>query len=193
MNPEQWQKVKEIFDAALKREPNELSSFLDKACDGNQELRREVEILLASSENVGSFMDQAAIGKVADMFVSEDKNLQIGQRLGHFKIIEPLGAGGMGKVYLAEDLLLHRRVALKVLPDDIAADIDYLRRFKQEALAVSALNHPNILTIYEIVESNGSRFIASEYVKGETLRQTIQNLTVSETLDIAVQIAAALD
>ncbi len=165
-----WQQVKEILQSALERPPAEREHFLDKICAGDNSLRREVETLLASSENVGSFMEQAAIGKVADMFVSEDKNLQIGERLGHFKIIEPLGAGGMGKVYLAEDLRLHRRVALKVLPDDIAADIDYLRRFKQEALAVSALNHPNILVVHEIGEAGDVHFIVSGFVVGKTLR-----------------------
>ncbi len=193
MEAERWQKIKGLFDAALELAPAKREKFLNNACGADAELRREVENLLASSDNVGSFMKQAAIGEVAEILVSEDKNLQIGERLSHFKIIEPLDAGGMGKIYLAEDLRLHRRVALKVLPDDIAADKDYLRRFEQEALAASALNHPNILTIYEIVETNDSRFIASEYIKGETLRRTIQNLSVSDTLDIAVQIAAALD
>jgi serine/threonine protein kinase/TolB-like protein/Tfp pilus assembly protein PilF len=193
MNQEQWQKVTEIYDAALDREPDELVSFLDEACVGDRELRREVETLLAAAANAGSFMQREAIGAVAEMFVGEDKHLPIGECLSHFKIVSRIGAGGMGEVYLAEDLHLKRPVALKVLPDDIADNKEYLRRFEQEALAVSALNHPNILTIYEIVEANGTRFIASEYVKGETLRRTIHNLSVAETLDIAVQIAAALD
>ncbi len=192
MSGEHWKKAKEILGEALKLAPENRAAFLDKVCSDDN-LRREIEILLASSENVGSFMEQAAIGEVAEMFESEDKNLTSGALLSHFKIIEPLGAGGMGKVYLAEDLHLHRQVALKVLPNDVAADKDSLRRFEQEALAASALNHPNILTIYEIVEANGSRFIASEYVKGETLRQRIPNLSIMETLDIAVQIATALD
>ena len=194
MNPEQWQKVKEIFDAALKREPNELSYFLDKACDGNQELRREVEILLASSENVGSFMEQAAIGEVAEIFVGAENNLQTGERFNHYEIIRRLGAGGMGEVYAAEDTKLHRRVALKLLPQSLSSDRDANRRLLREARAAAALDHPHICQIHEIAETGGRSFIVMQFCEGETLAEKIEreNLTLRETLDLAVQIADAL-
>jgi serine/threonine protein kinase len=116
-------------------------------------------------------------------------------QLGHYKIISALGAGGMGEVFLAQDVELERRVALKVLPDDFAENEDRVRRFVQEARAASALNHPNILTIYEIGERDGSHFIATEFIEGETLRQRLKSssLSLRETLDIALQIVAALN
>ncbi len=189
----QRQQVKEILQSALERPLAERAKFLDEVCGDNEFLRREVESLLASSEDADSVLEQTAVGQAAETFAGENKILQIGAQLNYYKIIKFLGAGGMGEVYLAEDTRLHRQVALKILPETIADNEDYLRRFEQEALAASALNHPNILTIYEIVEANGLRLIASEYVKGETLRQTINNFSLAEMLDIAVQIAAALD
>jgi len=193
MNPEQWQKVTEIFDAALKREPNELSSFLDKACS-NQELRREVETLLASSENVGSFMEQAAIGEVAEILVSTENNLRIGKCFNQYEIIKQIGAGGMGKVYLAKDKKLDRHVAVKILNEKFSQDESNLHRFIQEAKAASALNHPNILVIHEIDESGDTHYIVSEFVEGETLREILQEspMKLPEVLDIAIQIANAL-
>ncbi|MGH9947493.1 MAG: protein kinase domain-containing protein [Pyrinomonadaceae bacterium] len=113
-------------------------------------------------------------------------------RLSHYRIISKIGEGGMGEVYLAEDLNLRRKVAIKILPETVAID-ENLRRFEQEAFAVSALNHPNILTIYEVGEADGMHFIVSEYVAGELLRDRIKNLTINETLDISTQIAAALE
>ena len=115
--------------------------------------------------------------------------------LGRYEIRSLLGAGGMGEVYLAQDTQLRRLVALKLLPGDYTHNKERLHRFEREAHTASALNHPNILTIYEIGEANGSRFIASEFVKGETLRDRLKrkNLILSETLDIAAQIAAALN
>jgi len=118
---------------------------------------------------------------------------EAGKQFGRYQIRSQLGAGGMGEVFLAEDAELKRLVALKVLPDEFSNDAERLRRFIQEARAASALNHPNILTIYEIGAANDLRFIASEFIKGETLRQKIQNLSLAETLDIAVQIASALE
>ncbi len=191
MNSDQWQKAKDLFEAALRCPSDKRRRFIDENCDGDAEVRREVKSLLATSDDAASFLEQPAVGEVAETIAGQKS--PVGKTLGHYKILSQIGAGGMGEVYLAEDLRLHRRVALKILSENIAADKDYLPRFEQEALAASALNHPNILTIYEIVESNGSRFIASEYVKGETLRRTIQNLSLTETLDIAVQMAAALD
>lgn len=120
--------------------------------------------------------------------------LEIGSSLGHYRIVSKIGSGGMGEVYLAEDTRLRRKIALKVLPDGIAKDEDRLRRFEQEAFAASALNHPNILTIYEFGTTNETHFIAAEFVEGETLRERLAREAVDliESLDIAVQIASAL-
>jgi len=137
-------------------------------------------------------LERPAVGEVAEVIVGNKEKSRVNQSLSHYKIIKPLGAGGMGEVFLAEDSELERLVALKVLPAEFSQDAERLRRFVQEARAASALNHQNILTIYEIGTANDSRFIASEFIKGETLRQRIQNLSLTETLDITIQIASAL-
>src|SRR5437879_8977376 len=120
--------------------------------------------------------------------------LSAGTKLGRYKIHAQLGAGGMGEVYLAQDTKLDRKVALKILPVDVAAHPDRMKRFVQEAKAASALNHPNIITIYEIDETDSGHFIATEYIDGETLREHMRNTPVKlgEVLDVAVQIASAL-
>ena len=119
----------------------------------------------------------------------------IGRTLAHFRILETLGSGGMGDVYLAEDTRLGRRVAVKVLPSGFESDPERIRRFVREAQAASALNHPNVATIYEICEADGIHCIAMEYVNGQTLGAKIGEvpLRVGEVLDIASQIADALD
>ncbi|MDQ3061904.1 MAG: protein kinase [Acidobacteriota bacterium] len=120
--------------------------------------------------------------------------LKGGQQLSHYKILSAIGAGGMGEVYLADDSRLHRKVALKLLPKNIAEDKDRLRRFEQEARAASALNHPNILTVHEFGVENGVHFLATEFVEGETLREKINSdeLNLTDTLNIAEQTAFAL-
>ena len=120
--------------------------------------------------------------------------LQNGQTISHYKVISPIGIGGMGEVYLAEDQKLHRKVALKILSEDVLTDKERLRRFQREAQAVSALNHPNILTIFEFDADSGIHLFASEYVKGETLRKKLirDHLPIKEALDITIQIASAL-
>src|SRR5712691_9750250 len=116
-----------------------------------------------------------------------------GTRLGRYEIRSQIGAGGMGEVYLALDTRLDRKVALKILPAEVAAHPDRMRRFVQEAKAASGLNHPNIITIYEIDETESGHFIATEFIEGETLRERgRQPLRLSESLDIATQIASAL-
>jgi len=191
---ERWQQIKEILQSALERPVDERERFLDKICAEDESLRREVENLLASSENVGSFMERAAIGKVTEMFVSEDKNLQIGERFNHYKILSPLGAGGMGEVYLAEDMKLNRFVALKLLPQSLSADQDANRRLLREAQAAATLDHPHICQIHEIAERDGRSFIVMQFCEGETLAEKLErgNLHLRETLDLAIQIADAL-
>jgi serine/threonine protein kinase len=124
----------------------------------------------------------------------EANNLELENSLGHYRILKKLGAGGMGEVFLAEDTRLDRRVALKVLPEDLAGDTDRMRRFVREAKSTSALNHPNILTIYEIGESENTSYIVAEYIEGETLRERLQRepLNLKSALDVAVQITSAL-
>jgi len=193
MTPERWQKVKEVFSSALQHEPTQRSAFLADACVGDEALHHEVESLLASHEKGGSFIDSPAYEAAADM-LSGDQELRAGQTIASYEIISFISRGGMGEVYLAHDKRLRRKVALKLLPASFTNDGDRLRRFEQEARAASALNHPNIITIYEIREANLTLMIAAEFVEGETLRQHLLHtpLGVAESLRIAIQIADAL-
>jgi serine/threonine protein kinase/Tfp pilus assembly protein PilF len=192
MVPAQWQKVKDLFDAALKLAPGERPRFLDENSNGDETLRREVESLLANAENAPLFMETPAVGEVAEAIVGEKQRLRPGQNFGHYQIISLLGVGGMGEVYLAQDTRLHRQVALKTIANS-ATNQQNLKRFLREARAASALNHPNICTIYEINESGETPFIAMEYVVGETLDEKIKaNIEIDESLDIALQVADAV-
>src|SRR2546422_8800907 len=123
------------------------------------------------------------------------KSLPANTNLSHYRIVSPLGAGGMGEVYLAEDTRLGRKVALKLLPEQFTKDADRVRRFEQEARAASALNHPNIITIYDIGQANGVHFIATEFIEGQTLRQQLLSarMQLSEALDVALQVTGALE
>src|SRR5689334_12041826 len=194
MTPERWQQVKEIFNSAINYRPEERSSFISQACYGDDDLRSEVESLIASHEQGGSFIDKPAFEAAASLLVSNPAELKSGQTIASYEVISFLSRGGMGEVYLAEDKRLGRKVALKLLPASFTTDQDRLRRFEQEARAASALNHPNIITIYEIREAAGSHVIATEFVEGETLRHRLSRapLTLSETLNIAIQVADAL-
>jgi len=127
------------------------------------------------------------------MSIETAKRLRKSDQIGHYQIMEQIGEGGMGVVFLARDLRLHRNVAIKVLPETVSTDKSRLNRFEQEAVAASALNHPNILTIHEIGRSDNAKFIVSEYVNGFTLREKIPTLTVSESIDLAIQVASALE
>jgi eukaryotic-like serine/threonine-protein kinase len=191
MNREDYQKVKKIFQAAFDLAPVERAAFLDDACRDNEDLRREVQRLLDSFES--GYLEQPAIGKMAESVVAA--GLSNGQIVGRYKIHEKIGAGGMGEVFAAEDMRLKRKIALKILPALFSLDKERLHRFEQEACAASALNHPNILTVHEFGADEGTIFIASEFVKGETLRERLtgKSLDLSEALYIALQIAAALN
>jgi serine/threonine protein kinase/Tol biopolymer transport system component len=194
MTPERWQQVKHIFNAAIEQDPKYRPAFIEEACGADAELRSEVESLISSHEEGGSFIDSPAF-EAAGLFDEEAAVLRPGQTLGSYEVISPLGAGGMGEVYLAEDRRLGRKVALKILPASFTRSADRVRRFEREARAASALNHPNILTIYEIGEREGAHFIATEFVEGETLRQRLRRepLGLAAALDVAAQIADALN
>ncbi|MFN2502138.1 MAG: serine/threonine protein kinase, partial [Pyrinomonadaceae bacterium] len=155
MHPERWTQVNALFDAAVDLEPGRRSAFLDESCSGDQKLRAEVEALLESDEFSWDFIETPALEVAAPLLTDEEPQLQPGATMGRYRVIQLIGEGGMGEVYLAADEKLHRQVALKLLPIDYTRDKHRLRRFEQEARAASALNHPNILTIHELGETNG--------------------------------------
>ena len=191
MSDPHWESLKEIFHAAIALPVQERPAYLDRACDSDTELRRAVESLLKSHEETG-FVDQPAYQAAADMLVAVS-NFKTGQTVAHYKILSLLGEGGMGRVYLAEDTKLHRKVSLKFLSANVTQNHERLRRFEQEARAASALNHPNIITIHEIGEENGHQFIATEFIEGQTLRERLRSpLDLDEALEIAIQVASAL-
>lgn len=195
MTPERYQQICDIYFAASELPFARRAEFLREACGADDDLRREAESLLASTEYATHFFDGSALELAAGALADEQQREKIGREFAHYKIVGLLGAGGMGEVWLAEDARLKRRIALKLLH---AAQTDFkedrLKRFEQEARAVSALNHPNIITIFDIGESDGWQFIATELVDGKTLRQTMQgkSLPAREAVEIAEQIAAAL-
>jgi serine/threonine protein kinase len=190
-----WQQLEALFHDAVELDPHERAAFLDERCDGDPELRSEVESLLHSSDRTSGFLNKPILDVVKEIANGPPPTIVPGAQLGRYRIISKLGAGGMGQVYVAEDSRLKRRVALKVLAPDLTRDQRALRRFEHEAQAASALNHPNILTIFEFGEINGLHFIASELVEGQTLRQKLRTgrLDVREAVDIASQTAWALE
>jgi eukaryotic-like serine/threonine-protein kinase len=205
MDANRWKQIKEIYDHALDLSSEERAGFLAEACASDDDLRREVESLLTAHDHAGTFLQAPAV-QVAAREIADDEFTStvaaklpatpqlIGRELANYKIISLLGRGGMGEVYLAEDKRLHRKVALKMLPAQFTNDAERVRRFEREAKAASATNHPNILTIYEIGQVEGLRFIATELVDGVTLRQAMRNdgMSIAESLSVAIQVAGAL-
>ena len=194
MTPEQWQQIKTIVQRALELEPEQRDRFIRDNCSGDEFLRGEAAELLAAHDNASGFIETPAyVGRIAKSNDGGQK-LSAGTIIGRYRIESLIGEGGMGEVYLAEDTRLRRKVAIKVLPSELAADQERLYRFEQEARAASALNHPNIITIYEIGESHGLNFIATEYIEGETLHERLQRgaLPLEAVLDISTQVTSAL-
>jgi serine/threonine protein kinase/Flp pilus assembly protein TadD len=189
---EHWQQAKRIFDDALRQKPEARARFVSEVCGDDKTLFREVESLLSSFDSAGSFLETPAIAKFAHAI--ETRKLEPGKCFGHYEIINQIGVGGMGEVYLARDNTLDRSVAIKILNEEFSQDESSLQRFVTEAKAASALNHPNILTIYEFGEAEDARFIVSEYIEGKTLREIIResSLKLPEILDISIQITGAL-
>jgi len=194
MTPPRLQLIEQIFHSALDREPAQIGAFLDTACAGDKLLRCKVETLLALQKQVGGFLETPAVIVAAKILENAQPDLLVGQRIGHYELSQRIGAGGMGEVYLATDLTAGRKAAVKLLPARFTGDAERLKRFAREARAVVALNHPNILTIYEIGEDRSTHYIASELIDGETLRQRVEreSMETEEALDVAIQVASAL-
>ena len=194
MSPEQWQKIKAVFKDAQTRTPEEREVFLDEVCDGDKEMRREIESLLSFYKSAESFLETPLVEKMEDEISTENYRFADGQNFNHYEIIRQIGAGGMGEVYLARDKKLNRQVAIKILNEKFARHESNLNRFVQEAKAASGLNHPNILVIHEIGETESAHYIVSEYIEGKTLRHIFKEKTLEmpEILDIAIQIGSAL-
>jgi len=194
MSSDRWQQIEELYHAALKLELRQRAAFLEQACSGDEDLRRELESLLAADAQAENFIESPALEMAAQALADAGPPTLVGKKLGAYQILSPLGAGGMGEVYKARDTRLKRTVAIKVLPPDKTSDPERKCRFVQEARAASALNHPNIITIHDIGGEDGIDFVVMEYVAGKTLGQVIprRGLKLKEVLKYAVQIADAL-
>ncbi len=200
MDQRRWEQIDVVLQQALEIEKGERAPFLDKVCAGDAELRQEVEDLLNREVDTGEFLKHSPPVGVAGKSARQPDALRAGEQISHYRIKAQIGRGGMGEVYLALDERLQRLVAIKTLPAEFATQPERVRRFEQEAIAASKLNHPNIITIFEIVQTDRAFFIATEYVKGLTLRRMLtgaetkqsQRIGVEQALEITIQIASAL-
>lgn len=193
MADDNWEQIRRIFDDALLLAPAERLEYARRACKGNKFLLTEIETLLASHDNADSFLEAPVFEKIAGTNEPRDR-IKTGEHLAHYEIIEQIGEGGMGDVYLAVDPRLNRKVAVKLLAGHITEDKMRVSRFRQEAYATSALNHPNIVTIHEIGRWLDRDFIVTEFIGGVTLREWLRKgkLSVGEAIDVALQVASAL-
>ena len=185
MTPERWQEIRDVLEEVLQLAPDQRSAFLDRACSSDSSLRQEVDTLIASSDDVRSSFLQPSVQRIT---------LASGTKLGEYEVKSLIGSGGMGEVYRARDSRLGRDVAIKVLPSFLSSDSDRLRRFEQEARAAAALNHPNILAVFQMGKYEGTPYLVSELLEGETLREQIKRgrLSVRKTIEYGVQIARGL-
>ena len=194
MKPERWEQINDLFQSAVERAPEDRAAFLEEACRGDEALCREVKSLIACYEPAQGFIESSAFEVAPELLADARPGAMVGESIGHYRVESLIGVGGMGEVYLARDERLGREVALKFLPEQLTADKIQLSRFKSEARVASALNHPNILTVYEIGVEGNRHFIATEFIKGVTLRASLAHgrMNVHDALEIAVQVASAL-
>src|SRR5256886_56576 len=195
MNPERWQQIDRLFHSALERNGGERAAFLAQACLGDERLRQEIDSLLASHDQAASFIETPAGDAAAGLMAERHSRLRPGTMVNRYKILDLLGEGGMGEVYLAQDMRLGRKVALKLLSTYLSSDGERLHRFEQEARAASTLSHANVCVVHEVGEAkDGRHYIVMEYVEGVTLRDRMSDarMKMSEVLDTGVQVASAL-
>ena len=191
--PERWQQIERLYNDACERDPAGRETFLAEACGADEVLRQEVRSLLDCTGEADRFLERPALVEAARSLALSARPALTGRRISGYDVGALVGAGGMGDVYRARDLRLGREVALKVLEPSIAADPESRRRFEREAQAASALNHPNIVTIYGVGEQDDVSFIAMELVQGRTLHQVMAApMPLATVLDLSIQIAAAL-
>ena len=176
MTPERWRRVEELYHAALARDARDRARFLGDACAGDDALRRDVESLLAQPASAEAFLGEPAVVMAARLVSGPGPSIPVGHRIGGYQVQAPLGAGGMGVVYRALDTKLNRPVAIKLLSDDLA-DAAARRRFQREAQTASSLNHPHIVTVYDVGEVDGRQYLVTEFVDGGTLRDWAQATT----------------
>jgi len=197
MKPERWQQIKRLYYAALERGPEERAAFLEESCAGDEDLRREVESLIATQSGIDRFIESPAI-EVVSKALARDQAPPVdlvGRTIAHYRIVEKIGAGGMGVVYRARDEHLRRDVAVKILPEYFASDPERMARLDREAWLLASLNHPNIAAIHGLEAFDGKRFLVMELVEGETLAQKIAKgpLSVDEILNVCRQISEGLE
>ena len=202
MTQERWQRVDKVYHAALERQGTERAAFLDTAREGDDALRREVDSLLACDEEAQSFLAKSAMDVAAKALAQSHEPSRVGEQLGSYELLAPLGAGGMGQVYRARDVRLDRIVAIKILAPDMADDPEFRRRFEREARTISQLSHPHICALYDIGHQPPSPgtgrvvdYLVLEYLEGETLAERLAQgaLPLPTALEVAIQIASALD
>ncbi len=194
MKAERWKQVNDLFQSTVERAPEERAAFLDESCHGDEGMRREVESLLTSHERAANFIEVPAFEVAPELVTTDSAGPLVGKLIAHYRIESLIGIGGMGEVYLARDERLGRKAALKFLPHSLTTDEAQLSRLKNEARTASALNHPNILTVYEIGAEGNVQFIATEFIEGVTLRATLASgrMSAHNAVEIAVQVASAL-
>src|SRR5437763_6583737 len=199
MERERWQRIEELYHSAVEMPDEQRNSFLEEACRGDHSLVEEVESLLKYGATPHSLLDKPAIAVLAKAIAVDENQPSAprleGKTISHYRVLKALGQGGMGMVYKAEDLKLRRHVALKFLPASLARDQQALQRFEREAQAASALNHPNICTVYEIDESDGLHFISIELLEGQSLKERIAPapLEIPKILGVIIEICDALE
>lgn len=194
MKPERYEQIDKVFQAAVELDADRRAAFLDHACGGDAELRREVEALLACDEKARAFIESPAFDEAPDLMADDQATTLVGETIGPFRVVARLGSGGMGEVYLVQDSRLGRQVALKLLDRSLIGDGQSRARFFREARLASALDHPNVCTIHEIGEAAEHLFIAMQYVEGKTLKQVIagQPLSLDGLISISQQVGDGL-